>query len=966
MTSTRQRSARPEAGLASVLFRGMSDAALLIEIDATTSAPLRVTDCNPSFERISGLRYDDVVGRRLDELFAQTALVAALRVASLEPLRLTLTRVDQVPVVLLATLLAVGESSSPSDAVLLLREDLVPDRDAVVDSAEQLRLNEARHATLFYDSPLSLWESDCSGLRQELEALRASGIKNVAAWLREDLTRCLPLANAIRVIDVNQGTLDLFGGSSTADFCYRIGELFREDSLPGFWGWVVALAEDKTFYEFDCVLYPLSGQHRLFCRIRTHMTLGPDGKQSKVYTVVTDRTAEVHAELMRDGQRRVLEQLAVGANIEDVLDSLVSEVERQSPFLRCAVFEFNRIDDSLRLVTSSQLDRQLTTELWRLNLERLAATGVISPEFVIHQFDTPPASDAGRRSLGSLIDEAVAQAGYRACACQAVHNVERELVGLVLVFRTEDSQFSRYETDAIASFVRLTGLVLRREQNLRLLSLKTAELESLFVAYPDALLRVSSGGDILERYSGGRMAELLQVSENVPNSLWQMVSDETARDFRWALDRISAGAPSEAVEFRVMAAGEFVSLEARFLPLPHSRDQFVVVRDVSLIKATEAALKSAADHFQQVFDQSPVAIFVETLSGVVLSANQAACELHQMKRDELIGRSTYDLVPRSEWFCIMERSAEMETGALTEFEGLSLRKDGSVANVNVRSSIIEFEGEPAFLLHVRDITEKVQQVELRHRQELRIAHVARLTIMGQLVAGIAHEIRQPMWSAATFADVCREMLQQDDLTPHIGKLRELMGKLADTTRRANEITTRMLSFARKGEPERQTVHMDDLVQAAIVMASPRAKTNNVITRVKAIGFVPKILCDRVLIEQTIVNLLNNAYHALKQRVHGQRKVAITLTSDGTHGCIFVADNGPGLPAGVSAEQLFDSFFTTDRSGMGIGLALSRSFVSDHGGTLRGTTNESGGMTFELTLRIDGKAKSHASSNRIRD
>ena len=173
-----------------------------------------------------------------------------------------------------------------------------------------------------------------------------------------------------------------------------------------------------------------------------------------------------------------------------------------------------------------------------------------------------------------------------------------------------------------------------------------------------------------------------------------------------------------------------------------------------------------------------------------------------MTREELIGCDTYDLVPESDWSHVLERTSQMEDGTLPEFEGLSRRKDGSVVNVSVRSSMIEFEGEPALLLHVRDVTEHKQQTQLRQRQELRIAHVARLTIMGQLVAGIAHEIRQPMWSAATFADVCREMLQQDDLTPHIGKLRELMGKLSDTTRRANEITTRMLSFARKGEPER--------------------------------------------------------------------------------------------------------------------------------------------------------------------
>ena len=262
MALTSQRFAPPEAGLASALFRGMSDAALLIEIDSDDSGTiaatrLRVTHCNPSFERISGFRSDDVVGRRLDELFedaAETALCEARGVARIEPLRLTLKRGDQLPVVLQATMQVVEPSSNPAVAVLLLREclsdatDLTLDETGHIPVSEQLRQSEERHAKLFYESPLSLWESDCSGVQQQFEALRASGIKNVAAWLRADLTRCLPLADAIRVIDVNRGTLDLFGGTSAADFCFRISELFRADSLSGFCGWVVAHAEGKTFY----------------------------------------------------------------------------------------------------------------------------------------------------------------------------------------------------------------------------------------------------------------------------------------------------------------------------------------------------------------------------------------------------------------------------------------------------------------------------------------------------------------------------------------------------------------------------------------------------------------------------------------------------------------------------------------------------------------------------------------------
>ena len=158
-----------------------------------------------------------------DACGVEAALWEALGVTRNEPLRLILRRRDQVAVVLHATIQSVGGLSSPTAGVLLLREDASHEPGLNLDStqqetqSEQLRLSEERYAKLFYESPISLWESDCGALSQQLDQLRASGIADVAAWLREDLTRCLPLANAIRVIDVNQGTLDLFGGSSAAD-----------------------------------------------------------------------------------------------------------------------------------------------------------------------------------------------------------------------------------------------------------------------------------------------------------------------------------------------------------------------------------------------------------------------------------------------------------------------------------------------------------------------------------------------------------------------------------------------------------------------------------------------------------------------------------------------------------------------------------------------------------------------------
>jgi two-component system sensor kinase FixL len=292
-------------------------------------------------------------------------------------------------------------------------------------------------------------------------------------------------------------------------------------------------------------------------------------------------------------------------------------------------------------------------------------------------------------------------------------------------------------------------------------------------------------------------------------------------------------------------------------------------------------------------------------------------------------------------------------GEVDNFESRSLCSDGSIVPVSVRISSIQFDGEPALLLHVRDITERRNEEQRQQEQERQLAHVSRLTMMGQLVAGIAHEIRQPLWSISTLADVCQEALGKTDAIENLVKIREYTNKLVVEARRVNQITTRMFTFARKGQPERVKANIEELIQDSMALAHHRAKSNRIVTSITVDENCPEIQCDRVLIEQTIVNLLNNAYSAVSQKEPESREVNIFAKLVDESICVSVVDNGTGLPEGVTPEQLFEGFFTTTRTGMGIGLALSRSFVEDHGGRIWAESNATGGMTFQFTLRIDG-------------
>jgi two-component system sensor kinase FixL len=260
------------------------------------------------------------------------------------------------------------------------------------------------------------------------------------------------------------------------------------------------------------------------------------------------------------------------------------------------------------------------------------------------------------------------------------------------------------------------------------------------------------------------------------------------------------------------------------------------------------------------------------------------------------------------------------------------------------------------LLHVRDITRQKQEEERHREHEKQLAHVSRLTMMGQLVAGIAHEIRQPLWSLSTFADVCVEALDRPDFEERLPQIRNVASKVVSEARRVNAITTRMFSFARKGTAERTSCNIADIANDAVQLTAGRARSSRIKTTLHLDDELPAIQCDRVLIEQTFANLLNNAYAAMSTHPSDSRQVNIEIILDAEdHNYVSTSgrDNGPGLPDGVVPEQLFEGFFTTGQTGLGIGLALSRSFVEDHGGTIRAEQSPEGGLEFVFTLRVDG-------------
>ena len=226
-----------------------------------------------------------------------------------------------------------------------------------------------------------------------------------------------------------------------------------------------------------------------------------------------------------------------------------------------------------------------------------------------------------------------------------------------------------------------------------------------------------------------------------------------------------------------------------------------------------------------------------------------------------------------------------------------------------------------------------------------LAHINRVTTMGELTASLAHEIRQPISAAVTNAKTCLRWLGRDE--PDVAEAREAASRLVKDVTRAADIISRISSLFKKGESQRESVDVNELVREMIVLLRSEASRYSISIRTELAEDLPKIMADRVQLQQVFMNLMLNGIDAMKETSGGSELAIKSEAGDGQL-LISVSDTGVGLPP-EEADQIFRAFFTTKDNGTGMGLPISRSIIESHGGRLWAASASGQGATFQFTL-----------------
>jgi PAS domain S-box-containing protein len=414
----------------------------------------------------------------------------------------------------------------------------------------------------------------------------------------------------------------------------------------------------------------------------------------------------------------------------------------------------------------------------------------------------------------------------------------------------------------------------------------------------------------------------------------------------------------DAEDDRVMGSlGRFAS--SAYQALIHTDDLRFQVAERERAEAEVRELARGLEaKIRRLVEANVVGIVMWNLAGAITGANDAFLRMVHYDRDDLdSGRVRWtDLTP-AEWRSRDDRAvADLKaSGIFQPFEKEYFRKDGSRVPILLGGALFEGGGNEG-VAFVLDLTEqKRAQERLRASEhslreaQAELAHANRVTTMGQLAASISHEVMQPIAAGITNAQAA--LLSLDCQRPDLEEIRNALDHIVSEGNRATDVIDRIRALIKKTPPRKDRLKINEAIREILALTHGEAVKEGVSVQMQLAEGLPLIQGDRVQLQQVIINLIINAIEAMSG-VGRESRALLISTEQEASGSVLVSiqDSGPGL--GVEGlDRLFDAFYTTKPSGMGMGLSICRSIVEAHGGRIWGSRNVGPGVTFQFTLPV---------------
>jgi PAS domain S-box-containing protein len=414
-----------------------------------------------------------------------------------------------------------------------------------------------------------------------------------------------------------------------------------------------------------------------------------------------------------------------------------------------------------------------------------------------------------------------------------------------------------------------------------------------------------------------------------------------ASDTLWLTLVVLGGSLAASLIFLGVLLGRLRETERR-LDEKESRHETVLDR----LQENEFRLRT-------IIESEPECVKLQAEDGTVLEINPAGLRLVDANQPaDIIGRKIFSVVAPEYFDIYRENMRRVFAGEAVVYEFRAITLKNRVAWMETHAAPLrDARGKIYALLGItRDITEHKQAEEQARRHHTELARVARLSTMGEMATGIAHELNQPLSAIANFSRGCIRRLRAGGMSP--GELILPLEEVCEQAERAGDILRHVRDFVRKREPLLKSLDVNQIVRAVVKFTEHEARHHRALVRLHLEPQLPKVMADAIMVEQVIVNLVRNAMEAMNEANSARREIAISTRPFGADAVeVEITDTGPGID-GTLIDQVFDQFFTTKPEGVGMGLAISRSIIESHGGRVRAESGRDGGATLRFTLKVN--------------
>jgi PAS domain S-box-containing protein len=468
-------------------------------------------------------------------------------------------------------------------------------------------------------------------------------------------------------------------------------------------------------------------------------------------------------------------------------------------------------------------------------------------------------------------------------------------------------------------------------------------------AIPDLIFLVDKSGVYLDYHARDERCLFVPREQLLGRTIHEVLPAKVADDLARSFEVVFRTGRSVIKEYYLDTHGETRCYETRVVQCGVDKI-LILARDVTEQKRTEAELKQSEERYREVVESQTELVSRYLPDTTLTFVNAACCRFFEKSREELIGRKLLDLLPLDLHETIMSSVASLlASGQATFWEHVSTLSDGSIRWQQwTNYPIHDATGSVKKIQAIgRDITDRKRAEEAIQS----LTHASRLAVMGEFTAMIAHEVNQPLSAILSNAEAAEGLLKLESVP--LDEIRAILADIHNDDLRAGEAIRRIRALSQRREMEAQALSLNRLVEDVVHLARGDALRRRVRIRSELAPDLPTTRADPIHIQQVLLNLISNGMDAMSRVPVNERILVIqTEKSNGHEAAVAVKDAGPGIPPEM-LSRIFDSFFSTKRSGIGLGLSIARSIIEAHCGRIWAENNPGRGATFRFTLPLEG-------------